>query len=111
MSKSHCGMICSCWTGTQYFGITKLFQPLEQLLGQLLLPPLYKVHQKDAGVEIAPVFEADTTAAFGFTPVTYSPQNSALQVSLPQGQDVAFADDVGIKIEDFCYLGRQHFGK
>ena len=28
----------------EYFGVTNLFQPLEQLLRQLLLPPFDKVH-------------------------------------------------------------------
>lgn len=95
----------------QYLSASYLLQPPEQLLCQLLLPPLYKVHQQHAGIEITAVFEADTSAAFGFAPVTYSPQNSALQIRLPQRQDVALADDIGVKVEDFCYLGRQQIGK
>ena len=88
-----------------------LFQPPEQLLGQLLPPPLSKIHQYHAGIKIAAILQTDTSAAFGFTPVTYSPQNSALQIRLPQRQDIALADDIGVQVEDFCYLGRQHFGK
>lgn len=95
----------------QYFGINNLIQPPEQLLCQLLLPPLYKVYQQHAGIKVAAILQTDTTAALGFAPVAHRSQHLSLQIGLPQRQDVTFADDVGIKIEDFCYLGRQQIGK
>lgn len=83
----------------QYLSASYLLQPPEQLLGQLLPPPLSKIHQYHAGIKIAAILQTDTTTAFGFAPVAHSPQNSVLQVGLPQRQDVALADDVGVQID------------